>query len=328
MLSRVWQPSVAAASRCVHSSAPVRLAVSSLSSSVRRMSSEPTKTMAKAEEDKQYSGVTSAASPAQSSTPPASASSNMTPASKSNAGTGSLAGTATAYPGQVAPPVASSASPSDIALSPTSQPFGLASGAPEEFVHRKVRILRPANTASQQGFTGIWKIEFECTSKWLNPLMGWTSTKDMAHQLTNALQFATKEEAISFAQREGFEYDVEPAHVAKPIKKSYADNYKWYSHTAAHTRSIGTAALTATHAATVDARAPGTRRGTWDRGPSISRSVTHSPLPVCVLAAVWQEGAASGQEAEGQVHSERADQRTKAAGEQSMSKCSFGVQLA
>ena len=254
MLSRVWQPSVAAANRCVLSSAPVRVAVSSLSSTARRMSSEPTKTMSKAEEDKQYSGVTSAASPAKSSTPPASASSNMTPASKSNAGTASLAGTATAYPGQVAPPVASSASPSDISLSPSSQPFGLASGAPEEFVHRKVRILRPANTASQQGFTGIWKIEFECTTKWLNPLMGWTSTKDMAHQLTNALQFATKEEAISFAQREGFEYDVEPAHIAKPIKKSYAENYKW-SHQQRTLTHADTASLKAPRALHVDLRA-------------------------------------------------------------------------
>lgn len=73
----------------------------------------------------------------------------------------------------------------------------------------------------------MWKIEFECTSKWLNPLMGWTSTKDMAHQLTNALQFATKEEAVAFAEREGFEYDVEPEHLPKPVKKSYSDNYKW-----------------------------------------------------------------------------------------------------
>ena len=94
-------------------------------------------------------------------------------------------------------------------------------------MHRKVRILRPANTASQQGFTGIWKIEFECTTKWLNPLMGWTSTKDMAHQLTNALQFATKDEAVAFAEREGFEYDVEPEHLPKPVKKSYSDNYRW-----------------------------------------------------------------------------------------------------
>lgn len=191
------------------------------------MSTEPTHTSEKAGEDKQYSGVTSSASPSKSSTPSTSSSSNLTPASASNAGTASLAGTASPYPGQVAPPVASSASPASIQLAPITSAFGLASGAPEEFVHRKVRILRPANTASQQGFTGIWKIEFECTTKWLNPLMGWTSTKDMAHQLTNALQFATKKEAVSFAEREGFEYDVEPEHLPKPVKKSYAENYKW-----------------------------------------------------------------------------------------------------
>ena len=188
--------------------------------------------MPNAGEDKQYSGVTSSASPAKSSTPPSTQSSKLTPGSASNAGTASVAASATAYPGQVAPPVSSSAVPGDIELSPTSSPFGLASGAPEEFVHRRVRILRPANTPCQQGFPGLWKIEFATTAKWLNPLMGWTSTKDMAHQLVNALQFATKEEAIQFAEREGFEYDIEPDHVAKPIKKSYAENYKCDHHTA------------------------------------------------------------------------------------------------
>ena len=235
MLSRALYSSVAIAGRCslaaLSARAPVSPHVLSLSSStVRHFSSEPTKTQSTAGEDKQWSGVTSAGSPHKSSTPPASASSNRTPASASNAGTASVAGTATPYPGQVAPPVASSAVPAHIQLEPTSEPFGLASGAPEEFVHRKVRILRPANTASQQGFTGIWQIQFECTTKWLNPLMGWTSTKDMAHQLTNALQFATKDEAITFAEREGFEYEVEPEHLPKPVKKSYADNYKWSPH--------------------------------------------------------------------------------------------------
>ena len=194
---------------------------------VRLMSSEPTRTSPRAGEDKQYSGVTPSSSPSPSSAPPSSASSAATAASKSNAGTASVAGTATPYPGQVAPPVSSSAVPASIALEPSTQPFGLASGAPEEFVHRKVRILRPANTASQQGFAGLWKIEFECTAKWLNPLMGWTSTKDMAHQLINALQFASKDEAVQFAEREGFDYEVEPDHRPKPVKKSYAENYKW-----------------------------------------------------------------------------------------------------
>ena len=231
MLSRLWQSSAVAASHCSLASSTravvYRHASALLSSTARHMSSEPSKTMPGAAEDKQYSGVTSSASPSKSSSPSTSSSSQLTPGSASNAGTASVAGTATPYPGQVAPPVSSSAMPAHIQLDAISQPFGLASGAPEEFVHRKVRILRPANTASQQGFTGIWKIEFECTTKWLNPLMGWTSTKDMAHQLTNALQFATKEEAISFAEREGFEYEVEPEHLPKPVKKSYAENYKW-----------------------------------------------------------------------------------------------------
>ena len=190
------------------------------------MSNEAGSSQKKAGEDKQYSGVTPSTTPAKSSAPPSTESSKSTPASSSSAGLSSVATSASATPGLVAPPVSSSLQPGSVQLSPTSQPFGLASGAPEEFVRRAVRILRPATTACQQGFPGLWKIEFECTTKWLNPLMGWTSTKDMAGQLVNALQFGSKEEAVAFAEREGFEYEVEPERLPKPVKKSYAENYK------------------------------------------------------------------------------------------------------
>ena len=60
--------------------------------------------------------------------------------------------------------------------------------------------------------------------------MGWTSSKDTANQLTNSLQFSTKAEAISFAEREGFDWEVLQDHEPKVVKKSYADNYKWKGH--------------------------------------------------------------------------------------------------
>ena len=60
--------------------------------------------------------------------------------------------------------------------------------------------------------------------------MGWTSSKDTAGQLVNLLQFATKEEAIAFAVREGFDWEVLQDHEPKPVKKSYADNYRWRGH--------------------------------------------------------------------------------------------------
>ena len=200
-----------------------------------------------------------------SSAPSASTSSPLSSATSSQTASPSLASTSSATPSEVVPPIASTSSPSSISLHPVSEPFGLASGAPEEFVHRKVRILRPSNTACQQGFPGVWKMEFDTTTKWcraaphctalhsrccsaspalhhwltlsprvslssaarLNPLMGWTSSKDTASQLINSLQFSTKEDAVAFAKREGFDWEVLKDHEPKVVKKSYAENYKW-----------------------------------------------------------------------------------------------------
>ena len=174
-----------------------------------------------------------------SSSPSTSTSTPLSSATPSTTGSASLSATATPYPSQQAPPLSSSPSPSSIHLHPVAEPFGLASGAPEQFVHRKVRISRPSSTASQQGFSGLWKLEFDTTTKWLNPLMGWTSSKDTANQLTNSMTFATVEEAVRFAEREGFDWELMKDHEPKVVKKSYADNYKW-----SHTRALHTPQIT------------------------------------------------------------------------------------
>lgn len=90
------------------------------------------------------------------------------------------------------------------------------------------RISRPAKTAMQSGQakTRRWMLDWEPeTAKSADPLMGWTSSSDMKGQIR--LFFATKEEAIAYAERKGLDYRViEPQErTAKTV--SYSDNFKY-----------------------------------------------------------------------------------------------------
>jgi NADH dehydrogenase (ubiquinone) Fe-S protein 4 len=51
------------------------------------------------------------------------------------------------------------------------------SGAPEELKYHSVRIYKPAKTTMQSGTNAnkLWRIDFDTTKKWHNPLMGWAS---------------------------------------------------------------------------------------------------------------------------------------------------------
>jgi hypothetical protein len=87
------------------------------------------------------------------------------------------------------------------------------------------RIYQPARSAMQSGEAkDNWLLEYEPEKpREIEPLMGWTSSADMKSQVK--LQFDTKEEAISYAQRNGIAYRVEePRLVARKIQ-SYSDNF-------------------------------------------------------------------------------------------------------
>jgi hypothetical protein len=76
----------------------------------------------------------------------------------------------------------------------------------EALRERTVRIYRPAKTATQSGKQGakLWKIDFDILpdgARWENPLMGWASSSDYQQALT--MKFGQKEEAISFAEKQG-----------------------------------------------------------------------------------------------------------------------------
>lgn len=119
-----------------------------------------------------------------------------------------------------------------------SSEVGYTSGAPLSTYSRKVRIFSPARTASQSGMARTlaapapsWRIEFETMEKWINPLIGWTSTADpMENVARSSLVFYTKEEAVAFATKHGWEV----ASVQEPNAKrtdrqkryqSYGDKY-------------------------------------------------------------------------------------------------------
>ena len=91
----------------------------------------------------------------------------------------------------------------------------------------QVRIFKPAKTAMQSGAgnTKEWVIEAEPSRKEIDPLMGWTSSRDTMNQVV--LRFDTKEEAIAYAQREGYAYVVEEPKPRRLQTRPYADNFRY-----------------------------------------------------------------------------------------------------
>jgi len=103
---------------------------------------------------------------------------------------------------------------------------GAASGAPKEFLRRKVKIYKPSLTAMQNGAApAFWQLEFEVGQNWLNPLMGWTSSRDMTSELIGRLRFPNPETAIEYCKQQGFDFEVAKDHKPKKGIKSYAANF-------------------------------------------------------------------------------------------------------
>ncbi|MES2961755.1 MAG: NADH dehydrogenase ubiquinone Fe-S protein 4 [Pseudomonadota bacterium] len=91
----------------------------------------------------------------------------------------------------------------------------------------KVKIFRPAKSAMQSGKRNIkkWLMEpiEENNIRSVSPVTGWVSASNTSSQLE--FVFENKEEAIKFAEKRGFEYEVEEPKEAVVVKKSYAANF-------------------------------------------------------------------------------------------------------
>ena len=91
------------------------------------------------------------------------------------------------------------------------------------------RIYQPSKTAMQsgRGRSRQWVLEFEpAQRKTVEPLMGWTSSADMMADEVR-LRFATREEAVAYAERHGIAYVLGEPNERQVKPKSYAANFRW-----------------------------------------------------------------------------------------------------
>ena len=92
----------------------------------------------------------------------------------------------------------------------------------------RARIFRPTRTATQQGSAQAqeWALEFDPSqARVREPLMGWVSSGDTRQQLR--LRFATKDEAIAYAEKNGIVFDLDEPKTRAIKPKSYAANFSW-----------------------------------------------------------------------------------------------------
>ncbi|KAJ2724452.1 ndufs4 NADH dehydrogenase Fe-S protein subunit [Coemansia sp. Benny D115] len=107
-------------------------------------------------------------------------------------------------------------------------PAEVLSGAPEALTKRTVRIYRPANNPMQSGKNANlkWRVDFDGLEKgdrWSNPLMGWQSTADPMAPVR--LDFASREDAVHFAEKQGWNYFVQEPNFRRIKPKSYKNNF-------------------------------------------------------------------------------------------------------
>lgn len=93
----------------------------------------------------------------------------------------------------------------------------------------RVRILKPSVSATQSscGCQGRrWQIEPELeTPRAREPLMGWVAADDPFSSLAGRLSFASREEAESFARRQGWDFTTDPANERRIGPRNYLENF-------------------------------------------------------------------------------------------------------
>ncbi|KAF9214506.1 hypothetical protein BGZ59_003572 [Podila verticillata] len=92
------------------------------------------------------------------------------------------------------------------------------------------RIFQQAKGATQSGIvnTGNWRLDFDTelgAGRFENELMGWASSSDYMQALQ--MKFNTKEDAIAFADKQGWDFTIQEPNKKIFKKKVYADNFKY-----------------------------------------------------------------------------------------------------
>ncbi|KAL1652145.1 ndufs4 NADH dehydrogenase Fe-S protein subunit [Diplodia intermedia] len=104
-------------------------------------------------------------------------------------------------------------------------PAAVLSGAPVDLQARTVRPTKPA-TQSGDWHSHHWQMDWDPLSKghrWENPLIGWQSSADFMQG--ERMFFKSKEDAIAFAEKQGYEYFVQEPNERRIVPKAYANNF-------------------------------------------------------------------------------------------------------
>lgn len=101
-------------------------------------------------------------------------------------------------------------------------------------------IYKKAKPATQSGdFKGEhWRMDWDILPKghrWENQLIGWQSSGDFM-QGTH-INFKSKEDAIHFAEKQGYEYFVQEPNSRKIAPKAYANNFLYTPKKLKHIRT-------------------------------------------------------------------------------------------
>ncbi|WP_410217601.1 ETC complex I subunit [Paracoccus sp. (in: a-proteobacteria)] len=90
-----------------------------------------------------------------------------------------------------------------------------------------VRIYQPSRNAMQSGSAKAkgWVLEFPAAERDVDPLMGWTSTRDTQSQVR--LSFDSRKQAEDYAREHGLEYVVQERHQRAPNvrPRGYGENF-------------------------------------------------------------------------------------------------------
>lgn len=91
-------------------------------------------------------------------------------------------------------------------------------------------IYKPVKTATQSGKwnSSQWLMDWDVLPKghrWENQVMGWQSSADFMNG--HRIPFNTKEDAIAFANKQGYEYFVQEPNKRKFVPKAYANLFTY-----------------------------------------------------------------------------------------------------
>ncbi len=90
-----------------------------------------------------------------------------------------------------------------------------------------VKIYRPAKSLAQSGDSKkYWILEFiqDVNLKFVEKILHGISSSDTAGQVT--IKFPTEKEALDFAQKNGYDYEIIKRKEYRPPLKSYSDNFR------------------------------------------------------------------------------------------------------